>query len=218
MNDLIRYEKQVRLCIKKECCCFPKVSVPDIPRPLMRWPSGYVHSILPYQTRVIELGKFLNPVIGPLIVSAYRRTVTKQPKLVGMLTADNIKLVEPVHAARASSAIYTHTSQVIPQLKPDLSCARIRSERGRLPAEAAGSQRPRYTLITDYDAHGTWTSSEVNKYLVSTADVKKKLTDRGVSASRIEVTGIPGASRTSGRRSTGRDLQAQFNLNRFRRC
>ena len=37
------------------------------------------------QARVIELGKFLNPVVGPWIMSAYRKTVSKQPKLVGMM-------------------------------------------------------------------------------------------------------------------------------------
>jgi processive 1,2-diacylglycerol beta-glucosyltransferase len=47
------------------------------------------------------------------------------------------------------------------------------------------------TVITDYDAHGTWISQEVNHYLVSTPKVKRKLIERGVEGDRIEVTGIP---------------------------
>jgi processive 1,2-diacylglycerol beta-glucosyltransferase len=37
------------------------------------------------QCRVIELGRFLNPTVAPWILSAYRRTVSSQPKLVGMM-------------------------------------------------------------------------------------------------------------------------------------
>ena len=36
-------------------------------------------------TRVIELGAFLHPTLAPWVFSAYRRTVTSQPKLYGML-------------------------------------------------------------------------------------------------------------------------------------
>lgn len=35
------------------------------------------------QTKVLELGSFLNPRVAPLIITAYKKTVTKQPKLVG---------------------------------------------------------------------------------------------------------------------------------------
>jgi processive 1,2-diacylglycerol beta-glucosyltransferase len=46
-------------------------------------------------------------------------------------------------------------------------------------------------LITDYDAHATWTNPGVNKYLVSTPSVRDKLIARGIADSQIEVTGIP---------------------------
>ena len=41
--------------------------------------SPHIHS------RVIELGKFLNPTVAPLIFSAYRKTLSVQPKLVSLL-------------------------------------------------------------------------------------------------------------------------------------
>ncbi|WP_274649385.1 MGDG synthase family glycosyltransferase [Paenibacillus humicola] len=146
------------------------------------------------QTRVIELGKFLNPVIGPLIMNAYRKTVSKQPKLVGKLYHRQYKKSMNRFTQLALHRIfYTHTLKVFDQLKPDLIvCTHpgpnaVVSRLKRLGLVDI----PLYTLITDYDAHGTWTSSEVNKYLVSTPLVKRKLTDRGIPASRIEVTGIP---------------------------
>ncbi|GFN29875.1 MGDG synthase family glycosyltransferase [Paenibacillus xylaniclasticus] len=146
------------------------------------------------QTRVIELGNFLNPVVGPLIVSAYRKTVSKQPKLVGLMYRSNYhKSLNRFTQLALHRVFYTRTVQVIDQLKPDIIVcthpipnavvARIK----RLSQDDVKL----CTVITDYDAHGSWVSQEVNHYLVSTPLVKQKLIDRGVEESRIEVTGIP---------------------------
>jgi len=164
-------------------------------------------------TRVIELGKFLNPVLGPLIVSAYRKTVSKQPKLVGIVYRRQYKKSLNRFTQLALHRIfYTHTSQVISQLKPDLIvCTHPVPSAVVSRLKRLGLNVPLYTLITDYDAHGTWTSSEVNKYLVSTALVKKKLTDRGIPSSRIEVTGIP-VHPNFWETHDKAELQAQFDL------
>ncbi|UVI31595.1 MGDG synthase family glycosyltransferase [Paenibacillus spongiae] len=145
------------------------------------------------QTRVIELGKFLNPVLGPMIVNAYRKTVSKQPKLVGIVYRRQYKKsLNRLTQLALHRIFYTHTSQVINQLKPDLIvCTHPVPNAVVSRLKRLGLDVPLYTLITDYDAHGTWTSPEVTKYLVSTPLVKKKLTDRGISEDRIEVTGIP---------------------------
>lgn len=37
------------------------------------------------QTRVLELGSFLNPRMAPLIITAYKKTVVSQPRLVGLV-------------------------------------------------------------------------------------------------------------------------------------
>ncbi|AGA59216.1 UDP-N-acetylglucosamine:LPS N-acetylglucosamine transferase [Thermobacillus composti KWC4] len=145
------------------------------------------------QTKVLELGKFLNPVLGPLIVSAYRKTVTKQPKLVGHLYRSNYKRSLNRFAQLALHRLfYTQTSQVITQLKPDaIVCTHPVPNAVVARLKRLGLNVPLFTLITDYDAHGTWASPEVNKYLVSTPIVKRKLMEHGVPDSRIEVTGIP---------------------------
>jgi len=146
------------------------------------------------QTRVIELGKFLNPVLGPLIVSAYRKTVSKQPKLVGMMYRTNYKKsLNRFTQLALHRVFYTQTSQVITQLKPDLIvCTHPvpNAVVGRL--KRLGLDVPLYTLITDYDAHGTWTNDEVTKYLVSTPIVRDRLmAQHHVPPERIEITGIP---------------------------
>ncbi len=145
------------------------------------------------QARVIELGKFLNPVVGPWIMSAYRKTVSKQPKLVGMMYRTQYhKSLNRFTQLALHRVFYTQTAQVISQLKPDLIvCTHPVPNAVVARLKRLGLDVPLYTLITDYDAHGTWTSPEVNKYLVSTPLVKKKLMTHGISATRIEVTGIP---------------------------
>jgi processive 1,2-diacylglycerol beta-glucosyltransferase len=145
------------------------------------------------QTRVIELGTFLNPVIGPLILGAYRQTVTKQPKLVGKMYRRNYhKSLNRMTQFALHRLFYNQVSDVIRQLKPDcIVCTHPipNSVVGRL--KRLGLDVPLFTLITDYDAHATWTNSEVNTYLVSSPAVRNKLIALGVAESRIEVTGIP---------------------------
>ncbi|CAH1211059.1 Processive diacylglycerol beta-glucosyltransferase [Paenibacillus plantiphilus] len=164
-------------------------------------------------TRVIELGNFLNPVIGPLIISAYKKTVSKQPKLVGIVYRRQYKKSLNRFTQLALHRIfYTQTAQVISQLKPDLIvCTHPVPNAVVCRLKRLGLDVPLYTLITDYDAHGTWTSPEVTKYLVSTSLVKKKLTDRGIPSSRVEVTGIP-VHPNFWRTNDKSEIQPQFDL------
>jgi processive 1,2-diacylglycerol beta-glucosyltransferase len=145
------------------------------------------------QTRVIELGTFLNPVIGPLILSAYRKTVSKQPKLVGkMYRSGYHKSLNRVTQFALHRIFYNQVSDVVRQLKPDsIVCTHPIPNAVVSRLKRLGLDVPLYTLITDYDAHATWTNPEVNTYLVSTPAVRNKLIARGVPAKAIEVTGIP---------------------------
>ena len=145
------------------------------------------------QTRVIELGKFLNPVLGPWIISAYRKTVSKQPKMVGLMYRSNYKKSFNRFTQLALHRMfYTQTSHVISQLKPDLIvCTHPVPNAVVARLKRLGLDMPLYTLITDYDAHGSWVNQEVNRYLVSSGLVKDRLVEKGVTTDRIEVTGIP---------------------------
>lgn len=145
------------------------------------------------QTRVIELGNFLNPVLGPWIISAYRKTVSTQPKMVGLMYRSNYKKSFNRFTQLALHRMfYTHTSQVITQLKPDLIiCTHPGPNSVVSRLKRLGQDVKQCTVITDYDAHGSWVNQETNKYLVSTAVVKQKLTEHGVASDNVEVTGIP---------------------------
>jgi len=144
-------------------------------------------------TRVIELGAFLHPTIAPWIFSAYRRTVTSQPKLYGMLYRNQYhKKLNRVAGLALHRLFYSQTKSVIEQLKPDIIvCTHPFPSIIVSRLKRAGLSIPLFTVITDYDVHGTWIDPSVDKYLVSTPEVRQHLLNRGVPDAHVEVTGIP---------------------------
>lgn len=165
------------------------------------------------QTRVLELGAFLHPTLAPWIFTAYRKTVTSQPKLYGKLYRSKYeKSLNKLTQLALHRIFYAQTDAIIRQLKPDaIVCTHPFPNVVVSRLKRAGLSTPLCTVITDYDAHGTWVSSEVNKYLVSTEEVKNKLLSRGIPFEHIEITGIP--IHPSFREPQDREaIREQFNL------
>ncbi|UJF36235.1 MGDG synthase family glycosyltransferase [Paenibacillus hexagrammi] len=144
-------------------------------------------------TRVIELGAFLHPTLFPLIFSAYRRTVTTQPKLYGMLYRhQQNKSLNGITGLALHRLFYSQTKAVVEQLKPDIIvCTHPFPSIIVSRLKRSGLRVPLFTVITDYDAHGSWIDPAVDKYLVSTENVRQKMLERGVPAEHVDVTGIP---------------------------
>jgi processive 1,2-diacylglycerol beta-glucosyltransferase len=165
------------------------------------------------RTRVLELGAFQHPTIAPWIFSAYRKTVTSQPKLYGMLYKHQYKKsLNPITSMALHRLFYNSTAEIIRQLRPDMIvCTHPFPSAVVSRLKRSGLSVPLCTVITDYDAHGTWIDPAVNKYLVSTEEVKGKLIGRGVPASIIEVTGIPVHPDFYGP-SDKAEIRAQFGL------
>lgn len=145
------------------------------------------------QTKVLELGTFLHPTIAPLIFSAYRKTVTTSPKLYGKLYRSQYnKSLSKLSQMALHRIFYAQTAEVIGQIKPDLIvCTHPFPNAVVSRLKRSGLDIPLCTVITDYDAHGTWISRETDIYLVPTPEVKRKLQMRGVYIDKIKVTGIP---------------------------
>lgn len=145
------------------------------------------------QTKVLELGNFLNPKMAPLIVSAYRKTVTTQPRLMGYVYRHQ-KSFNRLTTLALHRLFYTRTQNIVRQLRPDIIvCTHFIPSAvvSRLKRLDMSFKAPLVTVITDYDAHASWISPQVDRYLVSTPEVKAKLRRRSVSAAKIQVTGMP---------------------------
>ncbi|MBD0379845.1 MGDG synthase family glycosyltransferase [Paenibacillus sedimenti] len=145
------------------------------------------------ETRVLELGAFLHPTLAPWIFHAYKKTVTSQPKLYGKLyRAQYKKSFNRLTQLALHRIFYAQTAAIIQQWAPQaIVCTHPFPNVVVSRLKRAGLSTPLCTVITDYDAHGTWVSEEVNKYLVSTEDVKNKLLGRGIAEAQVEITGIP---------------------------
>ncbi|AOZ92112.1 MGDG synthase family glycosyltransferase [Paenibacillus crassostreae] len=144
-------------------------------------------------TKVMELGSFLNPRVAPLIITAYKKTITSQPRLIGMMYRHQYKKSLNRFTMLALHRIfYTHTQNILNQLRPDIIvCTHPIPSAVISRLKRLGVNIPLCTVITDYDAHGTWISSEVDRFLVSTPEVRNKLLNRDVPSTKIQVTGIP---------------------------
>jgi processive 1,2-diacylglycerol beta-glucosyltransferase len=145
------------------------------------------------QTRVFELGSFLNPTISRWVLQAYRQTVSHQPKLVGMIYKYKYeKSLGKLTQLALHRLFYTQTAAMLKQLAPDvIICTHPFPNIVISRLKRLGMRIPLCTVITDYDAHATWISDEVDRYLVSGDVVKNKLLSKGVRASHIHVTGMP---------------------------
>jgi len=145
------------------------------------------------QTRVLELGTFLHPTLAPIILNAYHKAVSKKPKLYGKFYRFQYqKSLNPFSQLALHRIFYRQAEQVIRHLRPDvIVCTHPFPNMVVSRLKRGGLQVPLCTVITDYDAHGTWVNPEVDRYLVSTAAVKNTLLSRGVSADNIQITGVP---------------------------
>lgn len=177
--------------------------------------SSSLRKIAPnVQTKVLELGSFLNPRVAPIIITAYKKTVSSQPRLIRMMYRSNYKKsLNRLTTLALHRIFYTRTIQIIRQLHPDvIVCTH--------PIPSAVISRlkrlgmldvPLCTVITDYDVHGAWVSREVNCFLVSTDQVQKKLLERGVDKNKIRITGIP-VHPNFWERHHKEDIRLQFGL------
>nr|WP_245339138.1 glycosyltransferase [Paenibacillus shirakamiensis] len=145
------------------------------------------------QTKVLELGSFLNPMVAPLILSAYRKTVTTSPALVGLLYKKKYeKRMTRLTRLALHKIFYTQTAEVIRHLQPDLIiCTHPIPSAVVAHLKSTGLSIPLYTVITDYDAHASWINAEADRYLVSTPQVRRLLLERGIESRAIQITGIP---------------------------
>lgn len=84
------------------------------------------------------------------------------------------KLQEIITAEQPTMVINTFPMLVMPELK-----------------QRTGINIPIFSVLTDFDLHGRWLHSKIDKYYVATEDLKKIMTDRRVPPEKIAASGIP---------------------------
>lgn len=144
------------------------------------------------EAEVMELGAHQHPVIGPLILNAYRFTLVTQPKLIGKLYHLFEKDIGSFTQLALHRVFYAQSKRIIQEADPDvIVCTHPFPNMIVSRIKQAGLNIPLCTVITDYDGHAAWISSSTDAYLVSTQEVKDDLISRGVNPSIVHVTGMP---------------------------
>lgn len=146
-----------------------------------------------YDVEVFNFLKGCNKKLDKLITTGYYFSATKTPKLYGLgyhLTNFNHindflsvpfklidkKLAQHINSSNADIIIGTHplTVNIITRLK----------KHGLIGI-------PFISIVTDFDAHSTYLSDEVDYYITGSEETSKMLISKGIETSRVLDYGIP---------------------------
>lgn len=146
-----------------------------------------------WNIEVIELGVWMRPRLTKWITELYIKMLRYSPKLWGVIyrKARNHLLTERVETA-LRRFFYTQVTQLIHQYQPDLIvCTHPFPSAVISCLKRRGLQIPLYTVVTDYGAHGSWVSSQVDYYFVPSPSIKKQFVQWGVSMESVRVADLP---------------------------
>ncbi|MDP5272599.1 MGDG synthase family glycosyltransferase [Chengkuizengella axinellae] len=145
------------------------------------------------QTHVLELGSSLHPFLAPVILKLYKQTVFSHPKLYGKLYQTQNKRVTKRAAQLALHKIfYTEAYELIQKYNPEkIICTHPFPTMVISRLKRLGLDIPLITVITDYNLHQAWLTKECDTYFISNSEMKDKMIQNGIPASKIVVSGIP---------------------------
>ncbi|HET7577983.1 MAG TPA: glycosyltransferase [Bacillales bacterium] len=84
------------------------------------------------------------------------------------------KLQELIKTDQPDIVINTFPMLVMPELKA-----------------RTGADIPVFSILTDFDLHGRWLHSKIDKYYVATEDLKAKIMNKGIPSQKVLASGIP---------------------------
>ncbi len=170
------------------------------------------------QTRSIDAFNYTDPYLEKIVNKLYMLMIKAVPQIWAYLY-DNGYVLRKVRKIR--SWIHRLNDRKIKKLfhefKPDIVvCTQA------FPCGMVADYKFRHNLniplmgvLTDYAPHGYWLNDFVDAYIVPAAKIKQRLIQRGISAERLKVLGIPidsKFSRTTNREQTLRRLGLDSNL------
>ncbi len=141
----------------------------------------------------LNLSKDLYPVLGPIVAKTYLKILQKAPALWDYLY-DN-KSISKATIDLRKAALASKSQKIISRIAGQninavvcthaLACAIISA------SKQAGIEIPVFAVITDFTAHAYWPSKGIEKYFVPDMRTLGELSQNGISAGDIRVSGIP---------------------------
>jgi processive 1,2-diacylglycerol beta-glucosyltransferase len=146
-----------------------------------------------WQVQVLELGTWLRPKMSHIISRFYLNTLRYSPKLWGLMYRRMQHLpIKPRVEFLLHQLFYREMAHLLGNIQPDLIvCTHPFPSAVVSRLKRMGLRIPLYTVVTDYGAHGSWISSEVDRYFLPSMNVWEEMTKMGVTQEHLDVTGIP---------------------------
>jgi len=143
---------------------------------------------------IVDVLKYINPVLDKLVVGGYLGTIKKTPQLYRMLyehseTGDNIY----DFSNRVSHLLSSKIKDLMDEFKPDvIVCTHPFSMQliSRFKSKSR-TKVPIVVILTDFIVHSFWLYDFVDAYVVAHEYMKIDMIRRGIESDRVFAYGIP---------------------------
>lgn len=141
------------------------------------------HPLLNGLTKFVYLQSFKTiPGLYGWVYNATKEMHPEAPLLEAINSFGIGKLHQTLRRSRPDLIIHTFPQLAMPRL-----------------LKRTGQSLPLANIVTDFDLHGRWIHSGVDRYYVATDDMKAEMINRGIREDRIRVSGIPVKPEFAGR-------------------
>ncbi len=133
------------------------------------------HPLINGLTKFVYMQSFKTiPGLYGWVYNATKQMPQEAPLLEVINSFGISKLQQTLRQAQPNLIIHTFPQLAMPRL-----------------LKRTGQSLPLANIITDFDLHGRWIHSGVDRYYVATDDLKAEMISRGIAEDRIRVSGIP---------------------------
>lgn len=141
---------------------------------------------------LLDLMAEAHPLINGLTKFVYMQSFKTIPGLYGWVYNATKEMPQEAPLLEVINSFgIGKLQQTLRQTRPDLIIHTFPQLAMPRLLKRTGQSLPLANIITDFDLHGRWIHSEVDRYYVATEDLKAEMLNRGIPEERIRVSGIP---------------------------
>ncbi len=175
--------------------------------------ESYFHNHMPgAQVQAVDSLKAVHMMVDKMICGSYHFMATKAPRAYGVLYKQTQKPSADVVPC-LSSICCRKLLPIIQDFQPDVifTCHPFAGEMVSQLKRRGKIHQPLVAVVTDYGAHRSYVTDQVNAYVVPSMECADMLSDMGVPRQKIYPFGIPVYETFFHSRSRG-ELQKAFGL------
>lgn len=141
------------------------------------------------EVEIIDILDYLMPKASELIYKSFNVLVTKWSNLYNFINTNN----EENNIKTFNYIFVKKIDKLLEEYKPNIiiSTLPISSQYISKYKSIKKSNIPLFTFITDISSHNEWIHKNTDFYFVGDISIKRSLINKGISESKIIVTGIP---------------------------